>query len=201
MKHIKNDNLSFIHRRNEMIVLDETLLDINKIIKGKASICGGALRSYIEGNVPRDIDIFMYSDNIDVFERLCEELVDNLSDQVYDVEEIRTTLFSEGNYYAFEFKHAWSETIITVITPQVLYGRECFGTMENIVNEIDINVCRLGLREDNTIYCPEDLISVLNDISNKDMKLIHTRTEEEANRTATRIAKYESYGYMLKELK
>lgn len=34
---------------------DSLMARINKVLDGRAYICGGALRSYIEGNKPRDI--------------------------------------------------------------------------------------------------------------------------------------------------
>lgn len=48
-----------------MVVLvdDPLIVKVNKVLKGRATICGGALRSYLEGNSPRDIDIFITVSN------------------------------------------------------------------------------------------------------------------------------------------
>lgn len=190
-----------------MLVKDELLIEINELIQGKAVICGGALRSYLEDTTPRDIDIFMLTDDILLYEELCEELYDELGKRVDDEWsrqykewfEIYDDLKMKGNYYAFEFKHFDLDIDITIITPSTIYGRNTYGALQQIVSEIDLNVCRLGLANDNTIFSVEPLDDIIEDIKSKQLDFIHTRGEVESNRQLVRLAKYEKYGYKLKD--
>ncbi len=176
-------------------VEDKLLLDINNILNGRAHICGGALRSYFEDREAKDIDIFMLTDSLSAYDDICEELLYKFGNKSFT--EVEDTLMEGRNYCSFDFKHYASNTTISIIKPQVLYGRECYGSIEKIVREIDINVCRIGLKRDNSLYCPEGILNVITDINSRCMRIISQRGEEEADRTFRRISKYKEYGYRL----
>lgn len=67
-------------------------------------------------------------------------------------------------------------------------------------DDIDFNVCRLGLAEDNSIYSVEPLRDIICDIHHKRLKIVKQRPEEEAKRTLVRLEKYKDYGYRLKRV-
>jgi len=178
-----------------MKIEDKLLLDINKSIDGEGFICGGALRNYFEGTKPRDIDIFMKTDDENLFDKLCEKLFKEFSIQDIDWKALQGNLNNLGNYYSYEF-FTKNNIIISIIKPQILYGRKCYGDITTLVDEIDFNVCRLGLNKDNTIYCPEPIEETIQHIKNKSLKIM-TKRPEERNRTIRRLEKYQTYGYKL----
>lgn len=174
-----------------MEVYNALIRDVNSVLKGRATICGGALRSYIEGKGPRDIDIFMRSDCQDEFKEVCTDLYEAFTER-YPWYSYTPDFNTE--YHAIEIMLRGTDVVISIIKPQEFYGRLSYGPMEKLVKEIDFNVCRLGLREDNTIYSIEPLEDIIRDINNRTLRIVEERPQE-VNRVKKRIAKYESYGY------
>lgn len=159
------------------------LRDINVVLKGRAFICGGAIRSLFEGKTPRDIDIFLKD------EVYLEEVIKDL--YYLNVFKIRT---SSGVAYEMLYKGV----VLSVIKPQYINGRYTCGSLEDIIKGIDFNVCRLGIAENGNIVSIEPLEEIIKAIEDKELIILNHRPEEK-NRVLRRVAKYKTYGYKLKE--
>ena len=159
------------------------LRDINVVLKGRAFICGGAIRSLFEGKTPKDIDIFL-KDAV-----YLEEVLKDLS--YLNVFKIRT---SSGVAYEMLYKGV----VLSVIKPQYINGRYTCGSLEDIIKGIDFNVCRLGIAENGNIVSIEPLEEIIKAIEDKELIIVNHRPEEK-NRVLRRVAKYKTYGYKLKE--
>lgn len=176
------------------------LVIVNRILNGRAHICGGALRSVAEGNLPKDIDIFMLTDSIEEYTNVCRDIQLLLGLRRQNGVPIDDTEYFSCDfiydYLYFTEEPVYQQVVISVIKPQVLYGRHCWGTLEELVDGIDLSVCRLGLRANGTIYAP-DIDTTKTHIENKVMSVVKQRGEEESARTKKRLKKYEGYGYTL----
>ena len=176
-----------------MKVTQPIVTQVNNVLEGRAHICGGAILSCFQGSLPVDIDIFI--ENEEDYLQVCADLYNHLmnpksiDEWMCVVEECK----DEGNYWAYEFQY--EGVTISVITPQLMCGRQTWGTVEEIVDEIDISICRMGLRADNTIYFADESSDTLGQIVNWFFKIVKQRPEEEADRTAKRIEKYKAKGY------
>lgn len=182
IKYIKDDTRS-----------GQILREVNRVIEGKGHICGGAIRSYIEGNIPKDIDIFLIDDK-----------PETLHDILYAIDNLqfcgRRSLYCKGTLTSsgIATEYSYKGTIISVIHPRQFYGRDTFGRVGKIVDDIDMDICRLGMAWDNkiiTAHC-EDFDSIVKSITNRQFKFIKIRPDEH-ERNLKRIAKYEGYGYTL----
>ena len=168
---------------------------VNKVLAGRAHICGGAILSCFQGELPNDIDIFM-KDPEDYLQ-VCADLYNSFM-KPNSVDEWMSVIeqnHEEANYWAYEF--AYEGTVISVIIPQEMFGRNTYGDIESIVNEIDISVCRMGLKSDDTIYFADSPNDTIGQIVNWLFKVVMVRPEEEAERTAKRVEKYKDKGYRL----
>lgn len=172
------------------------LTEINEVLKGRAFIVGGALRSLIEGELPRDIDIFMATDNNEDYVSVCHDVYNAFAPKFL----WSTTLDCNTDYHAVEMNYMDTDIVISLIKPQEFHGRPSFGDLHSLVDDIDFNVCRLGLAPDGkSVYAVEPIWEVLKDIVDRRLRIVKHRPEE-ADRVAKRIAKYESYGYKLMEV-
>lgn len=163
------------------------LRDINIVLKGRAFICGGAIRSLFEGKTPKDVDIFlkdaMYVDDV----------VNELSYLTGD-----KGMFKASSDSGYAYEMLYKGIVISVIKPQYMNGRYTCGSLEDIIGDIDFNVCRLGIAEDGTITSLEPLEDIIKAIKDKELIILNHRPEER-DRVLRRLAKYETYGYKLKE--
>lgn len=185
---------------------DVQLKEINAILKGRAHVVGGALRSYFEGESARDIDIFMLTDDIELAEEIAYELRDKLADlatndPMIPVEQMKGFVMTSSNvvtdiYYAWEFVNRG--TIISIIKPSIAYGRELFGTPQHLISEIDLDVCQIALLEDDSILFGGDVLNTLEGIRKREVRIIHFR-QTECERTVERVCKYEAKGYTFKK--
>lgn len=171
------------------------LREVNSCIEGLGHICGGAVRSYIEGNIPKDIDVFLINDNPDTLNTLLHKI-----DATFLMS--RRSLYCEGSLTSsgIATEYNYKGTIVSIIHPTQLYGRDTFGRIGKLVDDIDIDICRLGIAWDNKIvtgHC-EDFDSIVTSIKNREFQFVKIRPDE-LDRNTKRIAKYESYGYKLKE--
>lgn len=169
------------------------LREVNKTIEGLGHICGGAIRSYIEGNIPKDIDVFLIDNKDDTLHKILYA-IDNLQFSSRRSIYCKGTLTSSGIATEYDYKG----TIISVIHPRQFYGRDTFGRIGKIVDDIDMDICRLGMAWDNkivTAHC-EDFDFIVKSIKDKKFRFIKIRPDE-YERNLKRIAKYESYGYTL----
>lgn len=182
VKYIKDDTRS-----------GQILREVNKVIEGRGHICGGAIRSYIEGSIPKDIDIFLIDDKPETLHEILYA-IDNLQFSS------RRSLFCKGTLTSsgIATEYAYKGTIISVIHPRQFYGRDTFGRIGKIVDDIDIDICRLGMTWDNKIITEnyEDFEDIVKSINCRQFKFIKIRPNE-YNRNLKRIAKYEGYGYTL----
>lgn len=159
------------------------LLQANRLINGRGHIVGGALRSYFEGNIPKDIDVFCSS--IEMYEDIIGDLVD--SGYVHNKQ--GNVL---GNYIAVDFK--FNGSILSIIKPTQLYGRRTFGNLQDLIEDIDINICRLGLNRHGHVVTTDFLNDIIKSIKDRKFHFVKIR-QGELERNIVRINKYEGYGY------
>lgn len=164
------------------------LRDINVVLKGRAFICGGAIRSLFEGKTPKDIDIFLKD------EIYLEEVVKDLAHLVIEGRSIIKVL---GTSSGWAFEMIYKGVVVSVIKPQYMNGRYTCGSLEDIIKGIDFNVCRLGIAENGNIVSIEPLEEIIKAIEDKELIILNHRPEEKV-RVLKRLAKYETYGYKLK---
>lgn len=163
------------------------LRDINVVLKGRAFICGGAIRSLFEGKTPKDIDIFL-KDAI-----YLEEVVKDLAHLVVKGSINKVNGTSSGWAYEMIYKGV----VVSVIKPQYMNGRYTCGSLYDIISGIDFNVCRLGMSENGDITSIEPLEDIIKAIEDKELIILNHRPEEKG-RVLRRVAKYKTYGYKLK---
>jgi len=168
---------------------------INKALDGRATIGGGALRSYFEGNIARDIDIFMKTNDADEASRVVMGVLSALN-----IPEDTPPMFSKNGYFTRDYLvHAheppFISTIVSFINPQELTGRLLYGTPEELANEYDLSPVRCSLLPDNSVYFADGEEEYFRLFNSKQMKVRGNVQNQE--RTQKRIEKYEGYGYNL----
>ena len=163
------------------------LRDINVVLKGRAFICGGAIRSLFEGKTPKDIDIFLKD------EVYLEEVVKDLVHLVGNININKVNGTSSG--WAYEMKY--KGVVVSIIKPQYMNGRYTCGSIYDTISSIDFNVCRLGMSENGDITSIEPLEDIIKAIEDKELIILNHRPEEK-DRVLRRVAKYKTYNYKLK---
>lgn len=161
----------------------ELLYKANDIIKGYGHIVGEALRSYFEGNIPKDIDVFCV--NSCHYEDLILKVITLGYRYTRGIRII-------DNYIAIDFEFHGS--ILSIIRPTMLYGRYTYGKLEYLIDDIDINICRLGLNWNDIIVTTDFMVDITKAIDNRQFHFVKIR-EGELDRNIVRIKKYEGYGY------
>lgn len=177
----------------------ELLAIINSTLKGRATIGGGALRSYFEGNTPRDIDIFMLDDNEESFREVVDDVLHELNLAKYYLNK----LISKNHYFTEDYycmtcwgEYIWAcDIIISFIVPKEYEGRVLYGTPEVLAKEYDLSPVRCCLLPDNTIHFADGKEEYFKLFYAKDMKV--RGDVQSQKRTQKRIEKYQKYGYRL----
>jgi len=157
----------------------EELQKLAKKLEDKATIAGGCFRSLREGNEPNDIDIFCISKStFDATIKIVQEFT--------GLERIDTNHSVEFGKY----------TIIKCFRNK---GRKLYGKPTDLVHLFDINITKLYMTPDGEIVTTEDedIDELYKDIDNRSFD-VYAFNRHEA-RTMTRINKYISYGYTLKQ--
>lgn len=169
-------------RLNSRTECGKILSMANTIIKGHGHIIGGALRSYFEGNIPKDIDVFC--SNMYNYDVLITKLI-RLGYIYKNTNESGSYISKDFNFYG---------TTLSIIKPTIMYGRYTYGHIKALIDDIDMNVCRLGLDWSDWIVTTDDMYNIVQSIENRKFHFVKIRQGEEA-RNIVRIKKYESYGY------
>lgn len=162
-----------------MITL-ETLVELNKRLSGMATIAGGCFRSLIEGNEPKDIDIFLYK----------KDFADGVRDAIKlftGLDEVETT-------------YSWEYGKYTIIKPYVNNGRNLYGSPITIVSQFDIDVTKLWMDLFGNVATvePYTVEQLTENIQNRQCEIILFNGHE--NRTVKRINKYIGYGYNISQI-
>lgn len=172
----------------------ELLSIINSTLKGRATIGGGALRSYFEGNIPRDIDIFMLDDNEETFREVVNDVLYELNLAKYYNVKVK----SINNYFTEDYELiSWAlhyvayGIIISFIVPKEYEGRVLYGTPEVLAKEYDLSPVRCCLLPNNTIHFADGKEGYFKLFYAMDMKV---RGDVQSQK---RIEKYQKYGYRL----
>lgn len=176
----------------------ELLAIINSTLKGRATIGGGALRSYFEGNTPRDIDIFMLDDNAESFREVVDDVLHELNLAKY----YPNKLISKNHYFTEDYSmtcwggYIWANAIIiSFIVPKEYEGIVLYGTPEVLASEYDLSPVRCCLLPDNTIHFADGKEEYFKLFYAMDMKV--RGDVQSQKRTQDRIEKYQKYGYRL----
>ena len=176
----------------------ELLAIINSTLKGRATIGGGALRSYFEGDTPRDIDIFMLDDNEETFREVVDDVLNELNLAKY----YPNKLLSKNHYFTEDYcmacwgEYIWAcDIIISFIVPKEYEGRVLYGTPEVLAKEYDLSPVRCCLLPDNTIHFADGKEEYFKLFYAMDMKV--RGDVQSQKRTQKRIEKYQKYGYRL----
>lgn len=176
----------------------ELLSIINSTLKGRATIGGGALRSYFEGNTPRDIDIFMLDDNEESFREVVDDVLHELNLAKY----YPNKLISKNHYFTEDYSmtywggYIWANAIIiSFIVPKEYEGRVLYGTPEVLASEYDLSPVRCCLLPDNNIHFADGKEEYFKLFYAMDMKV--RGDVQSQKRTQKRIEKYQKYGYRL----
>lgn len=156
------------------------LLQANRLINGRGHIVGGSLRSYFEGNIPKDIDVFCSS--IEMYDELILDLTSTYN----------TIGTSRIGYISLDFEFHGS--ILSIIKPTQLYGRYTYGNLQDLIEDIDINICRLGLNRHGYVVTTDFIDDIIKSIKDRKFHFVKIR-QGELERNIVRIKKYEGYGY------
>lgn len=180
----------------------ELLAIINSTLKGRATIGGGALRSYFEGDTPRDIDIFMLDDNEESFREVVDDVLYELRlSKYYPQKKLSKNHYFTEDYEVpsmLNFRTMEVEginTIISFIVPKEYEGRVLYGTPEVLASEYDLSPVRCCLLPDNTIHFADGKEEYFKLFYAMDMKV--RGDVQSQKRTQKRIEKYQKYGYRL----
>ena len=176
----------------------ELLAIINSTLKGRATIGGGALRSYFEGDTPRDIDIFMLDDNEESFREVVDDVLHKLNLAKYYPQK----KLSQNHYFTEDYSMSClgeyimaCDIIISFIVPKEYEGRVLYGTPEVLASEYDLSPVRCCLLPDNTIHFADGKEEYFKLFYAMDMKV--RGDVQSQKRTQNRIEKYQKYGYRL----
>lgn len=165
---------------------DHLYSKINKVLRGRGHIGGGALRSYLEDKPARDIDVFMRSDNTEEFHEVCSDILNEMKYSIAIKYDGYTTVsFSSGFFEEYKPE-------LTVIVPKMIKGRFLFGTPKELVEGFDFTCVAMVLLEDDTILFNNKGKTIWA-IEYKQLEL-QSGIELDA-RTLKRIEKYKGYGY------
>lgn len=181
--------------------VSELLSKINSTLKGRATIGGGALRSYFEGSTPRDIDIFMLNDNEETFREVVNDVLHELSiSKYYPQKQLsKNHYFTEDYILPFtinsEMEVEFLGTIVSFIVPKEYEGRVLYGSAKALANEYDLTPVRCTLLSDDTIFFAEGEKEYFKLFHAMDMRV--RGDVQSQKRTKKRIEKYEKYGYRL----
>jgi len=153
----------------------ETLMDLNCLLKGRATIAGGCFRSLIEGNEPKDVDIFLVDKNDHLFPR---DILRNFT----GLDEVETT-------------YSWEYGKYTIIKPHINNGRKLYGKPCDLISEFDIDVTKIYMNKINDLETiePYSIPMIAELILNRQCSI--TLFEGHEKRTINRINKYIGYGY------
>jgi len=158
----------------------ETLMDLNCLLKGRATIAGGCFRSLLEGNEPKDVDIFLVDRNDDRF--------------------VRDILLSFTGLDEVETTYSWEFGKFTIIKPHINNGRKLYGKPCDLISEFDIDVTKIYMNEINDLETiePYSIPMIAELILNRQCST--TLFEGHEKRTVNRINKYISYGYNVSQV-
>lgn len=183
---------------------DHLYAKINKALKGRATIGGGALRSYFEGKTPRDIDIFMVSSDEEDF----REVVDDVLHELEIAKYYPNHLQSKNHYFTEDYlllqEMGEDEYCIPIINqvctisfivPKEYEGRLLFGEPKVLAHEYDLSPTRCVLLSDNSIYFADGEEEYFRLFNSKEMRV--RGDVQSQKRTQKRIEKYTNYGYKL----
>ncbi len=145
------------------------------ILDNRATIAGGALRSLLEGNDPRDIDIFLTKKK-------------NFQD-VWDL--LAAYTGKEGKYGSGVVHFG---DMYTLVLPYKVGKRKLWGKPAKLVEAFDIDITQLWMSPEGTI-ASRYLEDIEQSIMRREFKLTHFDNTKQ--KVAVRVAKYVSYGYKL----
>jgi len=162
---------------------------INKVLKGRAHIGGGALRSFLEGKQPRDIDVFMIDDNMDKFDEVIRDLLcilrRTLTNKLDGYTTVGMIITDGAEWFSSQYE-------LTVVVPKEIGGRFLYGTPYELVKGFDFTCTAMVLLEDNSIL----FNSYSNTMFDIEYKLLNIQKGIPVDkRTLKRIETYAKYGY------
>ena len=164
--------------------LPQSLKDLATAINPLGFIAGGALRNVIEGEPIRDVDIFMYSDEDEQYQAVCQ----NLRDLGYE-EQFTNPLLTrfQGERPNFD--------LVDVIKPREDKYMKTFGAVLSVLKRFDFSVCRAGvfkLGEKNPVLIADTKFQ--DDVKYKTLRIQNIVCPIS---TVKRIGKYATYGYSI----
>lgn len=167
---------------------DHLYSKINKVLRGRGHIGGGALRSYLEGKPARDIDVFMRSNSTEEFHEVIKDIQDSLEgyQQTISYDGYTTVGFKPSNPFGTYYPE------LTVIVPKKIKDRFLFGSPKELIEGFDLTCVAMVLLEDDTILFNNKGKTIWA-IEYKQLEL-QSGIKLDA-RTLKRIEKYKGYGY------
>lgn len=168
------------------------LQEIQKVVGDRGCIVGGALRSIIEGNTPRDVDIMCATANIFTYYKIIEDLENHFSKK--STKKLEKDYMTE-NMVAHSLDVDGVE--ITVITPLTIEDRALYSTPEYVASSVDFDICAMAMNPDGSIYYHFGEKHTKQAIKAREFKIIRPiNSDYEETRCNNRIFKYEcNYGY------
>ncbi len=157
------------------------MIQLSYELDGKAVIAGGAIRSILENNEPRDVDIFCQTK--EDFQDVCDIVADFTGTGRQDY-----TKHTGRRFYNYI-----SYGKYTIIDPVEIAGRKLYGDPEELIADFDIDVTQLYMNGQGKIC--GDVGTILHKIQNKQFTFTHFKDSK--RRIASRAGKYASYGYEL----
>ncbi len=167
----------------------EKLTTLAARLGDKGTIAGGALRSILEGNDPRDIDIFCTKKKH--FKAVCKIVGNFVHNTNYGNGKSTDTTKKSANigYISADFG------MFTVIKPQKLDGRKLYGEPYELTADFDIDVTQLWMSAEGEICSRGNAPELLTKIKAREFSFTHYKDSKA--RIASRAAKYAGYGYKL----
>jgi len=172
MKNLQREDLDWCVMR-----LPKSVQKVLKIYPGKVSLAGGFIRSCITGDVTKDIDLFVDS------EETAKKAVDVLEDDFFTSRTFKTanayTILREGKT-TVQFIYKW------------VYTRP-----EDILNDFDFTICCAVIWYEGAHFQSAINNYYYSDLAAKRLRYANPSRIEEAGGSVLRVLKYYSKGYKI----
>jgi hypothetical protein len=157
--------------------IDETMQAVVNSIKDLGFVAGGSVRNIVQGEAPRDYDIFCFE----------EDNFFKISDAIQAIGYERYFL----NEMVSRHKNKETGIKIDVVRPRHDNRIRTVGPIRDVIQHFDFTVCRAAILDDQTLIVDEHFDRDI------ELKALRIRNVVCPLTSVRRIAKYATYGYKI----
>lgn len=182
---INEDNWLFESRKLDVDSIPEEIQLILPLLEAEKSfVAGGYFRSCLEGNKPKDIDIFFYDEN-----SFNEKRIQFTKSKKY------TQIYSTPRSVCFKLNDGNGDILIDLVKNQ-------FGGPIPVIDNFDFTVCKCAAYIDGNILHVVNHKLFTQDVDQRILRLDRTHKVNNPDKFFNRLIRYTQYGYnMEKEVK